>query len=251
MEMDEPGVMDILKKIQMDMSEVKRDIKTNADKQTKEFKKLSDEVISLRELVSAQAAKIDTLKEEKDALCMKVDGLEVKLNDQEQYQRNNCVRIHGLALPEAESSDGGYVMQKVYDDILEPILKLAVAAGTITEVPLLNTLLVNGHVLPSRDKAKPLPIILRFASKYYRSLVFKYKKQFFTSSSPTVPGGRPTKHPVSIFEDLTPINSKKLWEMKQNIDIESAWSMNGRLKYTLKIDTNTTKTLKSPFLNIY
>ena len=71
-----------------------------------------------------------------------------------------------FAIPEAKSIDGGYVIGT---------LKLDIATGTVIKVPLHNTLLLNGHVLPSSNKAKHQSNIPHFSSKYLFSLVLKYK----------------------------------------------------------------------------
>ena len=211
--------------------------------QSSKLDKLVDKFDKLSETVEVQNAEIHKLKDENAQLMKEVDILKIKDNEREQYLRNGSMRVFNLTI-DGDESDPNDVMTTAYNKIFFPILRLAVAEGKLPEVPPVHQLLLNGHILPGRQ-GQTKPVIIRFASNYQRSLVFKYKKQHFQSNPST-----PALKSPSIVEDLTGPTYNKLMEMKEMEEVHSAWTMNGRIKYKLTSNPVEIKTLRSPFHTI-
>jgi hypothetical protein len=111
-----------------------------------------------------------------------IANLRDTLNSREQYARSWSVCILHLPLPEGDESNTKTVMKEVYNKVCLPILDGLVDAGEIHDVPSMHSLIETAHILPSKSKVKP--IIVRFFSRYWRSLLFKYRKQFAAASRP-------------------------------------------------------------------
>ena len=157
-------------------------------------------------------------------------------NDREQYLRNSSIRVFDLPIEKDDQNNPFKVMKTLYTNVLEPILRVAKDAGDIDDIPKVLDLLETAHILPlptmtppntrSRPNA-PAPIIARFKSRPFRSLIFKHKKAFFLTNKVLK---------VSVVEDLTSITYAKLQKLKKNPDIASAWTINGKIRYTAKTD---------------
>ena len=106
-----------------------------------------------------------------------INSLLLKTNSLEQYNRSWSIRVNGLAISSEEEKDSFLVKQKVYDNLLLPILTAAVDNGDLHSVPRVDDLLEAAHILPARDN-KAKPVIARFFTRDMRSLVFRFKKEF-------------------------------------------------------------------------
>ena len=156
---------------------------------------------------------------------------QILINNQfEQHSRLECIRIRNLKIDTSAASSNTYVKQQVYEQVLKPILKLAVddPNDELKAVPPVDSLLKNAHILPKLKNSpdEPNPIILRLNLMDVRSTIFKYRKQFIQS----IPGE--LKEKPRIFEDLTSMNSKVLSRLFLSENVSSAWSMQGNLYYT-------------------
>jgi hypothetical protein len=67
-------------------------------------------------------------------------------------------------------------MNAVYQELVAPILAGAVEAGEIASVPPCENLIEVAHILPGKGAKKP--IIVRFFSRYWRSLLFRFRKDY-------------------------------------------------------------------------
>jgi hypothetical protein len=65
-------------------------------------------------------------------------------------------------------------MESLYKELVVPILEGARASGEISTIPLCDNILEVAHILPGKTAKKP--IIARFHSRYWRSLLFKYRR---------------------------------------------------------------------------
>ena len=178
-----------------------------------------------------------------------VDNLLRRDNDREQRDRNHSIRVFGLTISEEEKTKPLKIMKNLYDNILSPILQIAVDEGEIAALPPMLDLLETAHILPqgavtnkaktrSNDKVPLSQTIARFKSRPFRALIFQYKRSFFQANK---------NSKISIVEDLTKYNYNKLQEMKKNIDIAAAWTINGTIRYkTIEDETKILK-LKNNF----
>ena len=184
--------------------------------------------------------KVSKLEERADIVDERLNVLEEKINEREQHSRNSSIRIFGYKLDPETSKDAIKTCESVYSSVLRPILQIAVKNKVLDSMPAMNQLIEYGHTLPARkDKdgvTQPCPIIIRFQSRLHRLLVFRYKKEYLPNN----------RREVSIVDDLTAKNVAKLRELKNNANIDRAWSTAGKLFYTLKDSPGQKRSAKSP-----
>ena len=53
-----------------------------------------------------------------------------------------------------------------------------------------------------------------------------------------------------LVEDLTVTNAKKLKEFREHDRVERAWSIDGRIRYTVVGSVNTVRRLPSPYISV-
>ena len=153
---------------------------------------------------------------------LKLSKLSDALNDREQHSRNSSIRIFGMKVDPDTARDAISTAKAVYDDVLKVILDAAVEAGDLRVVPRWFELIEHCHCLKDiKNEGKP-PIIVRFQSRLIRYLIFKFKKSVLTNADNDL------SH-ISIVEDLTTMNYKKLKELRSKDVV--AWSLSGRIFY--------------------
>ena len=177
-------------------------------------------------------------------LCAAAQKQAVKINQMEQHNRNECLKITGLVLKENEKRSNHTVKASAYENVLRPLLELAAedTEDDLSKVPDLHSLVKNAHILPKPKSApvdSPNPVILRLNAVDLRGKLFKYKKRF-TASHPT----------INFYEDLTRVNSLALLRTREREDVDKAWTRNGLILFTKCDDNRTTKKihrLQDPF----
>lgn len=180
--------------------------------------------------VREEVMQLHAVLEKKDAeitqLNTRIDDLELKLDQAEQYSRRNCIRIAGL--PESENEDTTSVTMELINDTmaLDPPLELQ-------EVDRL-------HRVGKPDSQKPRGIIVKFATYRSRARVFSAKAALSDKRF------GPTQTKVYINDDLTRLRAKLLYEarkLKKQKLIHDAWTREGTV---LVIDNSKkTSSLKS------
>jgi hypothetical protein len=192
------------------------------------IKNISKENGTLRTTVKNQEDQIASLKDE--------------LNNREQYARSWSVRILNMQLEPGKETDTRHVMETVYRKLLLPILEGARESREIVNIPTCDSLLETAHILPGKGQNKP--IIARFYSRYWRGVIFRYRRDYCPKTeSPNTTGtattrsstasARSTRPAFSIFEDLTGITFRQLKEIKKSEQVQSAWTVNGVIKFKL------------------
>ncbi len=185
-------------------------------------------------------SKLDTLLNENAELKKmvaakdeEIEGLKLHVNNLEQHNRAWSVRAMGLPLTLAEEKSSALVRDKLYKDVILPILEGAVVEGDLHQVPKsAEAVLEMAHPLRAKDGAVK-PIIARFFSREIRSLVFRHKKAY----APKVADG-PTKgrYKYSVFEDLTALIFAKMRALAADSRIAASWTSHGQIRYRLVDD---------------
>lgn len=129
----------------------------------------------------------------------KIEALEAKVDELEQYQRRQCLRIFGVEEQEAEDTD-----------------KLVMEVGKRIGVDVNVMDIDRSHRIGRRDVGndRPRPIIVKFVSYRKRSEVFKNKRLL-------------KKTGVTIREDLTRIRHNILKEAITKFGVNSVWTQDG------------------------
>jgi hypothetical protein len=86
------------------------------------------------------------------------------------------LRVNGLNIPTEVESSNKAVKKIVYDSLLLPIFKGAVAKGDMMNIPPVENILENAHILPVKGDGKK-PVIVRFFEREVRDIVFRNKKE--------------------------------------------------------------------------
>lgn len=190
---------------------------------------------------------VEELQRSVTSLRVEVDKTQKKVNELDQDSRACLIRITGLSVSEAEMRQSGYeraIMKKTYERLLKPILNAAKTAGDLDSVPVLLNVLEQGYVagkpvVDRQGRTLPPVINVRFTNRYIRNTVMRYKREHIPAPTAAEAASGVTR--FTITEDLTQINARLLKEVRENDKVARAWSVDGRIRYTLKADMNTVK----------
>ena len=170
---------------------------------------LRHEVAELRTIIMAKDKQILDL-------TTKVQDLEDKADDLEQYSRRNSLRISGI--PEREGEDVWQETLRVVNSTLLPPL-------TVEEIDRVHRV---GPKLPDKTRQ----ILIKLATYRTRRRVFTARRGIkFTQPAPG-PSTTLTTHPVFVNDDLTKTRSHLLYECrkaKKNGKIKETWSIDGNI----------------------
>ena len=203
----------------------------NMERKLDALEGLPGTVARLENMLETSYAENNILKASLEHRDKQIGALELKINSLEQYNRSWSIRVNGLALTSEEEKCAETVKRKVYNSLLLPILNGAVDSGDLEEVPTVDSLLENAHVLPSKDG--PKPVIVRFFVRGMKGLVFRHRKEFAPKAAPTT-ADRPGRYLYPFYEDLTRLTFTKMRAIKAHPDVESCWSVGGQLRFKLK-----------------
>ena len=147
---------------------------------------------------------IKTMEGRIDTLSGKIDSLNLRLDEQCQYSRRNCLLLHGIKETNKENTD-------------------EIAINTLNEnigTNLAATDIDRSHRLGKKKDpgSKPRPIIIKFLRYNDRRKVFKDKKK--------LKGTR-----ISITESLTETRMKYLTEAREEHGFANVWTSDGRILY--------------------
>ena len=216
--------------------------------------KLSNKLSILTTKMEGMEESMDTMKSllsstTKENLALKslihkqnheIDLLKNSLNDRETYARSWSMRVLNVPLHPDVETNTRVVMETVYTNLLMPILEGAKSKGEISSYPSCETLLETAHILPSKPNTTK-PIQVRFYSRYWRSLIFRHRKEYApretsetTSSARGQAGSSKSRMKHPFFEDLTSATFKQLKNIKLHKDIASAWTVNGTIRFKVK-----------------
>lgn len=194
---------------------------------------LQKSVDSINDKLTVMTTKLDTVSDKVQAHDDQLNVLSETVNGLEQRGRMNSLRISGLPIPTHAAGCPIKTCTEVYNRVLKPILVEAVRNGDIASVPDCLQLIEYGHTLPGKKGDAP-NIIIRLSSRIFKLCIFKNKRKVLT--------GNASMQGIYLNEDLTAINRRRLVETKSNPATQSAWTVNGKIKYTLKDSPSTVRT---------
>lgn len=170
-------------------------------------------------------------------------------------QRNRLPsgRINNLKVDKVTMENPDLLRAHVYDVLFRPILSKALAKGEINRIPGHEELIETIHPLPPREpkptpvgaspEPAPLPqIIFRIMSRYWKSKIFDFKRDFFTEFN------KNNDVEVYITDDKTPAFQKCLNRLR-NIDLvnsEKVMLRGTTIRFKMK-GKDTWSYVKNPF----
>jgi hypothetical protein len=204
--------------------------------------KINEENELLRGMVAKKDAEITTLK--------------TRLNAVEQYNRSWSIRINNLPVPKAEENNTLKVMETVYNAVILPIFQGALDNGDIDNIPSIYRVLETAHILPGKPNSTK-PIIARFTNRYFRQILFTYKKEHAPRAAPTSSASasskappRPAPYLYPFYEDLTADTFRRMRELAADQRVLACWSVGGLLRLKLNDDPSKIHKVKSIYATI-
>lgn len=221
---------DILKAIQDLTNEHKASIKDFNKSYELLNDKLNENTGLLKEQtekISEYIDKIDQLTSENKALKDRVQLLENKLDDSDQYSRRNCVEIQGVPVKDND------VMQTVRD------------VGKALGLDIDDTMVDSCHTLGKKPNSKDPPgIIVKFVRRMDADTLMakrRAKRDFSTRHL-----SLPTDNPIYLNESLTPLRRKLLAmarDEKRKQGYKWLWVRRGNI-YLRKVDNGPVVVIK-------
>lgn len=143
----------------------------------------------------------------------KIERLEEHIDDLEQYQRRQCIRIFGMTEEENENTD-------------EIAIEVAEKVGVKVELTDIDR---SHRVGRGQENGRPRPIIVKFVSYRKRSEVFRNKRNLKGSG-------------ITIREDLTRARYHLLREAINKYGVTNVWTQDGTI---IVKEGNSKKRLRS------
>ena len=128
-----------------------------------------------------------------------ISVMQAKIDDLEQYQRRQCLRIFGIE-------------EKTSEDTDQIAMEVAQKIGVQLNVNDID----RSHRVGRSDTGRPRPIIVKFVSYRKRSEVFRNKKSLKGSA-------------ITLREDLTKTRYKLLREAIEKFGVSNVWSQDGHI----------------------
>lgn len=176
-----------------------------------------DETNKTMEELKAQNKEIirenETYKQNNLKLTQKVNELEVRVRDMEQYSRRNNLEISGVPKTPGENEM----------DILRDV-------GRAIGVEVTASSVVAVHRVPTYNRARIPPIVAKFTTRDQRDALIQGYRQRKTLMASDVNKGLPASR-IYIGEHLTPANKiilKKLKDTGKELNIKFVWCREGK-----------------------
>jgi hypothetical protein len=210
-----------MEKLQMEMNNKLTVMMEEIRNLSEALKEVKEENKGLKEKVQQQADEIMDLRNE--------------MNDREAHARSWSIRVINLPLPAGQESDNNIVMRTVYQELVVPILTGAQTSGDITSIPTCEQIIEVAHILPGRGANKP--VIVRFMSRFWRSLLFKHRREHAPREAPApTTSGRPARMKFPFYEDLSRVTFRQLKLVQADERVTSAWTVSGVIRFKVKDD---------------
>lgn len=156
-------------------------------------------VTELRKTIEENSTVIKNLQAALEAKDKTIAELECKIDDIEQYQRRQCLRIFGIKEENDEDTD-------------EIALKVAKDIG----VDLSVTDIDRSHRVGRKNEDRPRPIIVKFCSYRQRHKMYQNKKLLKGSG-------------VTLREDLTRARHNLLKDCISRYGLHNVWTQDGAI----------------------
>jgi hypothetical protein len=201
---------------------------------------LVEEVRGLKESLKEVRKENESLKKTVQKQEEEIAGLRNDLNDREAHARSWSLRVTNVSIPEGQETDNRVVMNTVFDSLVKPILEGAQAKGDINAIPNCESVIEVAHILPGRGAKKP--VIVRFMSRFWRSLMFKHRREYAPREpAASATGGRMPRMLYPFYEDLTRLTFRQLKAIQADERVSSAWTVSGAIRFKIQDDETVHK----------
>lgn len=246
---DEVTLKDVLeelraiRKTQNDIKEEQKLFRESMEKYYEELSEVKNMVQANVSDIKASTEKIALLEHSVQTLSKENIELKMKINEQEQYSRGNCLEITGVPQPNGECT-------------IATVQQVCAALGHRLDTSLVDScyrLKANPN-LPNQPKT----IMIKFTKKSEKDKILelrKVKRDFLTANLDTSLSGLIKKHnTIYVNESLTLYNKylyAKAKQFKRENNIKYLWIKGGNI-YMKKSESSTTFVIKSnkDFINV-
>lgn len=221
-----------MKKLFQDFKkEMKKDMRDLEESLNYNNGKLDDMIQSMsmfQSTLNKMAEKQEILEKENKDLKIRVEELEISMDDLQQYTRNKNIQIDGII--------------KVKDENLKDIV---IAIGEKVNLTIQNNDIDAIHRVPTRSKINPEPIIVQFLSRQMKeSIVQKVKSTTITTKDLNING---IEKQIYVNDHLTTKKKELMYEarqLKKAKNYKFLWSKNGKI-FIRKNETSTVISLNN------
>ena len=231
----------------MDKLNTLEGIKAKVDVLEENYQNLLPLVSKVELMESKYTEILDSQRRDKIELIKKIESntseiksLKLKLDDKEQHNRSECVRINGIQIDKEDEKALGHNQAaiKAVEEVLKPLLdanndKLKMPTGP-------GQFIKNAHILPIPKHAKAgdykaPPIIVRFYSRPLKDFILSNKKDISVRDIDCTNG----VNRYSISADLTKMRYNAMQALIKSKQFFKCWHIDGRvIKYIKKQGDN-------------
>jgi len=194
-------------------------------------------VNEIKVTLSDQQQRITKLESTVTSLSQEVHSLKIIVNSHEQSMRSATIRINGFPFTTEEklNRDSNALKARVFSQIVNPILTVAASRGLLDAPPTSNSTISScyrvGAPSAKPDTAAPPPLVVKLTSPQLKIDLMRCKREAKVGPSDQEKALGLKRFWIS--EDLTQPAFKKLKELQNCVQIEKAWSVDGRLNFML------------------
>ncbi|XP_046666447.1 uncharacterized protein LOC124358200 [Homalodisca vitripennis] len=211
-------MMKVLNDIREDQKATKQDFNTSYEALHVKLEENAQSLQSALQKIEEFSKRVVDLELENGNLKKKVDELEIRVDDMEQYSRRNCLEIQGI--PEEKN-----------ENVLDIVKDVGRALGMDVSEEMIDTC----HRLGQKDSGYrgPRGIIVKFVRRLDReALLQKRRERKKDFSTRHLSLDRPSDVPVYLNESLSPMRRKLLAKarmLKRDRGYKYIWLRNGNI----------------------
>uniref|UniRef100_A0A8D8SSS6 FP protein C-terminal domain-containing protein n=1 Tax=Cacopsylla melanoneura TaxID=428564 RepID=A0A8D8SSS6_9HEMI len=200
---------DFKKEMKKDMRDFEVSLEFNNNKLDDLIKKMGN----MQNTINAMAEKQEKLEIENRSLRMKVNQMEISVDEMDQYSRIKNIQIDGVPVTR--------------DEDLKEVVK---TMGQKIEVNIKSEDIDAIHRIPSRSNANPEPIVVQFVTRQMKENVVKKSKEKRVCTDDL--NMQCANKPVFVNEHLTRKRKNIMFEarkLKNEKNYKFLWSRNGKI----------------------
>ncbi|XP_046671571.1 uncharacterized protein LOC124361554 [Homalodisca vitripennis] len=212
-------IMRVLNDIRTDQANFVKDLNTSYESLQEQLTANTEAINKQVEKVNGCMEKFEAVIEENLILKKRVEDLEVRLEEAEQYSRRNTIEIHGLPFPQNKT--------ETQEEVIELVKKVGEGLGTNIDESMIDAC----HRLSRRPMGdRPPPVVVKFVRRIDKDRVMEKRRQKREFSTRHM--GLAMDTPVYLNEAMSPARRRLFAlarEAKKTNNYQFLWSRNGKI----------------------
>ena len=209
------------------------------------FDVLESNYKKLSENIETQKKENMEIKKNMEGQKSEIKWLKLKLDDKEQHNRNECVRMNGVEINKDDEKTLGHNQAaiKAVEEVLKPLLDANKDKLKMPTEP--GRFIKNAHILPIPKHAKTgsykvPPIIVRFYSRPLKDFILSNKKEINVRDTDCKNG----VINYSISADLTKLRYEAMQSLIKSKKFFKVWHLDGRIIKFIKKQGDKVQSVK-------